>query len=141
VKNRNIMVLLFLFWMSAITAPAQARDVQKLKTKPQQLEQLTQDLQKQITTVKANEDVPQPSSSAKAVQPANVLPASMRRTSIRHYSASSGYRESEPLSNLVASSKTDLVMDANRAGSYRRGFVPSWCGSISQPLSVNGGAE
>lgn len=166
-KDRNVILLIFLVWMSATTAPAQTPDLQQLKTKQQQLEQMMQDLLKQIATVEANEDVPQPPSTAKATPPATVRPPELPTTYIggltltrevvnqdpegtarldaEHVDPSlRGFFRLPGTGTRIKSGgfvKTNLFVDANQAGTYYGGFVPSWCVSSFQPLLANGGAD
>ncbi len=166
-KERNIIVPLFLVWMSAVTAPAQMPDLQQLKTKLPQPEQMMQDLLKQMATVEANEDARQPPSSAKAAPPATVPPPALPTTYIAGLIRTREVANQDPegaacldaeyvdpsspgsfrlprTGTLIKSGgfvKTNLFVDANQAGTYCGRFVPSWCVSSFQPLLANGGAE
>ena len=117
-KNCSFVLLILLLWMSATTTLAQTPDLEQLKTKLQQLDQMVQDLKKQIASVEANENTPQPPAGAKEfrrqrsrrrncrrpistdshlsvklrIRIPTVPRESMRRLSTRHYAASSDYR-------------------------------------------------
>jgi len=50
-KNCTIVFLIFLFWLSATATLAQTPDLEQLKTKLQQLEQMMQDLRPYFPTI------------------------------------------------------------------------------------------
>ncbi len=151
-KDRNAIVLIFLVWSSATTAPAQTPDLQQLQTKLQQLEQMMPDLLKQIATVEANENVPPPELPTTHIggltrtrEVANQDFEGAACLDAEHVDPSLlGSFRLPGTGTLIRSGgfvKTNLFVDANQAGTYYGGFVPSWCVSSSQPLLANGGAE
>jgi len=162
-KNCNIVSLIFLFWMSATTTLAHTPDLEQLKTKLQQLEQMMQDLKKQIASAEANENIPQPPTSAKAVPPPKVPPPELPTTYIDELTRTRevANQDSDGAARLDAEDvdpslrgffrlpgtgtlikfagfvKTDLFVDANQAGGYYGAYVPSSFPSSSQPHTVN----
>jgi hypothetical protein len=162
-KNCSIVFLIFLFWLSATATLAQTPDLQQLKTKLQQLEQTMQDLKRQIETVEANENMPQPPTGAKAVPPAKVPPPELPTTYIDRLTLTREVANQDPegaarldaedvdpslrgffrlpgtltLIKFAGFVKTDLFVDANQAGTYYGGYVPSSFPSSPQPHTVN----
>ena len=79
-KNCSIVSSIFLFWMSASTSVAQTPDLQQLKTKLQQLDQMMRHLKQQVASVEASDNILQPPTSAKAAPPVKVPPPELPTT-------------------------------------------------------------
>ena len=161
-KNCSFVLLILLLWMSATTTLAQTPDLEQLKTKLQQLDQMVQDL-KQIASVEANENTPQPPASAKAVPPAKVPPPELPTTYVDGLTLKREVANQDPdgaarldaedvdpslrgffrlpgtltLIKFAGFIKTDLFVDANQAGSYYGAYVPSSFPSSPQPHTAN----
>jgi hypothetical protein len=162
-KHCNILSMIILSWMSATTTLAQTADLQQLKTKLQQLEQMMQDLKKQIASVEASENTPLPPTSAKAAPPAKVPLPELPTTYIGELTRTREVANQDPegaprldaedvdpslrgffrlpgtgtLIKFGGFVKTDLFVDANQAGTYYGGYVPSSFPSSQQPHTVN----
>ena len=162
-RNCNLVSLVFLLCVSAGSTSAQTDDLQQLKIKLQQLEQMMQDLKKQIASVEANENTPLPPTSAKAPPPAKVPLPELPTTYIGELTRTREVANQDPegaarldaedvdpslrgffrlpgtgtLIKFGGFVKTDLFVDANQAGTYYGGYVPSSFPSSSQPHTVN----
>ncbi len=79
-NNCRIVSAIFPGCMSAPTTLAHTPNVQQLKTRLQQLEQMEQDLQRQIASAEASDNVPQPHASATVAPPVKVLPPALPTT-------------------------------------------------------------
>jgi hypothetical protein len=138
----------------------------QLKSKLQQLEQMMQELQKEIAAVEQAQQAPGAPSTAVAPSPAaretSVLPPRMpehigeltRKREVANQNPESAARiDNEPMDpalrgffrlpgtgtliKLGGFVKTDLFIDANQAGSYYGQYVPSSFPSSPQPKTVN----
>ncbi len=162
-KHCNIVSLVFLLCVGAVSTSAQTDDLQQLKTKLQQLEQMMQDLKKQIASVEANESTPLPPASARAAPPAKVPLPELPTTYIGELTRTREVANQDPegaaypdaedvdpslrgffrlpgtgtLIKFAGFVKTDLFVDANQAGTYYGGYVPSSFPSSAQPHTVN----
>ncbi len=162
-RNCNIVSLIFLLCVSAASTFAQTADLQQLKIKLQQLEQMMQDLKKQIASVEANESAPLPPISAKAAPPAKVPLPELPTTYIGELTRTREVANQDPegaarldaedvdpslrgffrlpgtgtLIKLCGFVKRDIFVDANQAGTYYGGYVPSSFPSSPQPHTVN----
>jgi hypothetical protein len=162
-RNYNLVSLVFLLCVSAASASAQTDDLQQLKTKLQQLEQMMQDLKKQIASVEASENTPLPPTSTAAAPPAKVPLPELPTTYIGELTRTrevanqdpegAAYPDAEDLDpslrgffrlpgtgtliKFAGFVKTDLFVDANQAGTYYGGYVPSSFPSSAQPHTVN----
>jgi len=162
-KHCNIVSLILLFWMSATTTSAQAPDLQQLKTKLQQLEQMMQDLKQQIAHVEASENTPVAPSAPATPQPSSVPTPRLPTTYIDGLTETREVANQDPegaprldaedvdpslrgffripgtgtLIKFGGFVKTDLFVDANQAGTYYGGYVPSSFPSSEQPHTVN----
>jgi hypothetical protein len=154
---------ILLFCICANTTFAQTTDLQQLKTKLQQLEQMMQDLKKQIASVEANENTPLPPTGATASPPAKVPLPTLPTTYIGELTRTREVANQDPegaarldaedvdpslrgffrlpgtgtLIKLGGFVKTDIFVDANKAGTYYGGYVPSSFPSSPQPHTVN----
>ncbi len=162
-RKCNVVSLVFLLCVSAASTSAQTDDLQLLKIKLQQLEQMMQDLKKQIASVEANENTPLPPTSAKAGPAAKVPLPELPTTYIGELTRTREVANQDPegaarldaedvdpslrgffrlpgtgtLIKFGGFVKTDLFVDANQAGTYYGGYVPSSFPSSSQPHTVN----
>jgi len=162
-KNWNIISPIFLLWMSATTTFAQTADLQQLKTKLQQLEQAMQDLKQQIANVEANQSTPVAPLVASPSHPSKVPPPQVPTTYIGELTRTREVANQDPegaarlyaedvdpslrgffrlpgtgtLIKLGGFVKTDIFVDANQAGTYYGGYVPSSFPSSPQPHTVN----
>jgi hypothetical protein len=162
-RSITCSLLLSSFILSA-SARAQIQDVNQLKTKLQQLEQMMLELKQQIADVEANQKPPGEAFVTPAPQPAPPaqpqLPAvtvgsltATREVASENNSTSVARINNEisdpslrgyfrlpgtgTLIKLGGFIKTDLFVDANQAGSYYGAYVPSSFPSSPQPHTVN----
>jgi hypothetical protein len=163
-KWSSTLTALLAFSVLSGSISAQTPDVNQLKTKLQQLEQMMQELKQQIADVEAGQKTPgeafvtpspQPTPPAQPQLPA-VSVGSLTATrevasennstsvarinneisdpSLRGYFRLPGTGTLIRLGGFV---KTDVFVDANQAGSYYGAYVPSSFPSSPQPHTVN----
>lgn len=156
--------LLFISFGGAVPALAQSPDLQELKNKLAQLEQMMQDLKTQIAAAEQPQAAvaPQPLSVAKPQQPtvpAPLAPAEHIGDLTRFREVASENPDSaarinnEPMDRALRGYfrlpgtgtlikmggfiKTDVFVDTNQAGSYYGAYVPSSFPSSIQPHTPN----
>jgi hypothetical protein len=159
--------LLITFFAGVVPVWAQTQDVAQLKNKLQQLEQMMQDLQKQIAEVEQAQKppgeplaAPTPPAAQAASVPGIQTPSTdyyghLTRTRVVANDDGSGAaridnEEIDPtlrgyfrlpgtgtLIKLAGFVKTDVFIDQNQAGSYYGAYVPSSFPSSPQPHTVN----
>jgi hypothetical protein len=147
----------------APSMPAQTADLEQLKAKLAQLEQMMQDLKGQITAAEQAQHPPGITSAATPAtvpattpvpQPPEHMGTLTRRREVANQNAESVARidneEIDPelrgffrlpatgtLIKLNGFVKTDVFVDTNRAGTYYGAYVPSSFPSSPEPHSVN----
>jgi hypothetical protein len=155
--------MLLFFFISPASGWAQAPDLNELKGKLQQLEQMMQDLQRQIALVEKAQVAPGEPVAASTTQaskvPAPQVPAEHIGDLTRTREVANSNADSAPRINnesmdpalrgyfrlpgtgtlikLGGFVKTDVFIDANQAGSYYGAYVPSSFPSSPQPHTVN----
>jgi hypothetical protein len=153
----------FIFVGRSVAQQQPPPDLNQLKTKLQQLQQMMQDLQKQIAAVESAQSPPGAPLAAPTPKPqptptpqlpteyigdltrkrevANQDPESVARIDNEEIDPSlRGYFRLPGTGTLVKFGgfvKTDVFVDTNQAGSYYGGYVPSSFPSSPQPHTVN----
>jgi hypothetical protein len=159
----TLSVVFAAFFLASVSASAQAPDLNQLKTKLQQLETMMQDLKQQISDVENAQKTPGTPFVQPAPKPATVptpqVPTdhigdlTMKRETANQDSSGAarinneeidpslrGYFRLPGTGTLVKMGgfvKTDVIVDANQAGSYYGAYVPSSFPSSPQPHTVN----
>src|SRR3954471_16885485 len=162
-KGLAVRLILLVACVGTAFAWAQSTDLNQLKSKLEQLDQMMQDLKKQIAAAEAAQQTPgQPlvetnSQPAKASTPQLSVEYTgnlTRKREVASQNPESASRinneEIDPalrgffrlpatgtLIKLGGFVKTDVFIDTNQAGSYYGGYVPSSFPSSPQPHTVN----
>jgi hypothetical protein len=164
-NRRVLQCTLIAFCGCDATTWAQTPDISQLKAKMQQLEQMMQELQQQISVIEPGEKTPATplvAESPQAVRPA--LPSPQvpgphigEETRMRVVASDNpegaaridnetmdpalrGYFRLPGTGTLIKMGgfvKTDVFVDANQAGTYYGGYVPSSFPSSPQPHTIN----
>jgi len=160
---RFVLLLASIAVIGAVAQTTQPPDLDQLKTKLQQLEQMMQDLKVQIAAVEQQMGTPgQPLAATTPAQPAVAAPLAPVEhmgdaTRLREVAStnpdSAGRINNEPMDRALRGYfrlpgtgtliklggfiKTDIFYDTNQAGTYYGAYVPSSFPSSDQPHTPN----
>jgi len=161
-KYPAVASLTVVLWFGAPSS-AQTPDLQQLKTKLQQLDQMMQELKQQIATAEARQNTPVAPVPVKTSPASKLPPPELPTTYIGELTRTREVANQDPegaarldaedtdpslrgffrlpgtatLIKFGGFVKTDLFIDANQAGTYYGGYVPSSFPSSPQPHTVN----
>jgi hypothetical protein len=162
-KGLAVRLIFLIACVGAAFAWAQSPDLNQLKSKLEQLDQMMQDLKQQISAAEAAQQTPgQPlveTNPQPAKAPTPQLPVEYTGNLTRKREVANQNSESAPRINneeidpalrgsfrlpgtgtiikLGGFVKTDVFVDTNQAGSYYGGYVPSSFPSSPQPHTAN----